>query len=177
MSAKTLKKALGKFLYALIGKHLPPSYSPVKIGQKGFRAFCGRLMLEKCGKNVNIEHGAVFSSKVELGDNSGIGVDAFIDGKCVIGSDVMMGPWCVIHTQNHRFDDLNTPMDMQGDQPEKPVYIGDDVWLGSRVTLLPGVHVGSHTIIGAGSVVTKDIPDYAIAAGNPARVKKDRREQ
>ena len=166
---------IGKIIYALIAKHLPVSYSPIKIGQKQFRALCARLILTKCGKGVNVEKGAIFSSKVELGNYSGIGIDACIDGKCIIGDNVMMGPHCIIYTRNHKFDDVSVPMCEQGMQPEKPVYIGDDVWIGGRVTILPGVHIGSHSIIGAGAVVTRDVPDFAIVAGNPATVKKYRK--
>ena len=172
---KKIKKIVGYLLYNLIAKHLPVSFSYVKIGQKALRKMCGKLMLEKCGKNVNIERGAVFSSKVELGDNSGIGINASIGGKCIIGNDVMMGADCVIYTANHRFDDTTTTMRGQGSAEEKPVYIGDDVWIGGRVIILPGVHIGSHSIIGAGSVVTKDVPEWSIAAGNPAVVKKSRK--
>ena len=60
----------------------------------------------------------------------------------------------------------------QGFQDIKPVVIGDDVWIVGRVTILPGVKVGSHSIIGAGAIVTKDVPEWAIVAGNPAVVKK-----
>ena len=171
---KRIKQVLGLLLYNLIAKHLPVSFSRIKIGQKFFRGLCGKLILSKCGKKVNIEKGAVFSSRVCLGDRSGIGIRASIGGGCVIGNDVMMGPDCIIYTRNHKFDDIKRPMRGQGFQEEKPVYIGDDVWIGGRVIVLPGVKVGSHSIIGAGAVVTKDVPEYAIVAGNPAVVKKYR---
>lgn len=167
----------GSALYHTIAKRLPLSYSKFNIGQRCLRAFCGKLMLKKCGKNVNIEKGAVFASGVELGDNSGIGICANIGANCVIGKDVMMGPECVIYTSNHRFDSTEVPMREQGFQGIKPVVIGDDVWIGGRVIILPGVKVGSHSIIGAGAIVTKDVPEWAIVAGNPAVVKKYRKEE
>ncbi len=95
------------------------------------------MILKKCGKNVNIERGAVFSSKVELGNNSGIGINASIGGTTYIGDDVMMGPDCIIYTRNHKFDDITTTMRGQVSQEEKPVYIGNDVWIGGRVIILP----------------------------------------
>ena len=168
------KKILGLLIYHCFAKHLPCSFSTINVGQKYIRAFCGRLILSECGKNVNIERGAIFSSRIHLGDRSGIGVCADIPGKCYIGSDVMMGPHCTIYSRNHKFDDITRPMRGQGFQEELPVYIGDDVWIGGHVIILPGVKVGSHAIIGAGSVVTKDVPEYAIVAGNPAQVKKYR---
>jgi len=133
------------------------------------------MILNKCGKNVNIERRAVFSSQVELGDESGIGINAIIEGRCIIGKDVMMGRECIIYTRNHKIDDTTHVMRNQGFQEEKPVVIGDDVWIGGRVSILPGVRIGSHSIIGAGAVVAKDVPEWAIVAGNPAVVKKFRK--
>lgn len=173
---RKFKRIAGQIIYDLTAKHLPPSFSCIKIGQKQLRALCGKLILTECGKNVNIEKGAVFSSKVHLGDNSGIGINASIDGTVYIGNDVMMGPGCTIYTQNHRTDDITTLMRKQGLQEEKPVYIGNDVWIGGNVTILPGVKVGDHSILAACAVVTKDVPPWAIAAGNPAVVKKFRNQ-
>lgn len=168
-----IRKIVGYLLYHGIGKHLPASYAPVKIGQKAFRACCARLMLDKCGKGVNIERGAIFSMQSSIGDYSGIGVGANL-GRCIIGNDVLMGPYCTIYTRNHKFDDPTTPIRLQGNQEEQPVIIGDDVWIGGHVIILPGVKIGSHSIIGAGSVVTRDVPEWAIVAGNPAVLKKTR---
>ena len=172
---KKIKKVIGVILYNTIAKHLPHSFSPIRIGQKRIREFCGKLILDKCGQNVNIEKNAVFSSRVELGNNSGIGINCSISGPCKIGNDVMMGPDCIVYTRNHAFDNVMVPMREQGFQEEETVSIGDDVWIGGRVIILPGVKIGNHSIIGAGSIVTKDVPDWALVAGNPAVVKKYRR--
>ena len=124
------KRRLGALLYYTIAKHLPVSYSSVRIGQTALRRFCGRLMLESCGKKVNIEKNAVFSAKVSLGSRSGIGINARINGRCVIGDDVMMGTDCVIITRNHRHDRTDIPMMDQGFEEERPVFIGNDVRRG-----------------------------------------------
>lgn len=154
---------------------MPSSYSNMSFGSIYFRRFCGKLILNNCGKNVNIEKQAVFSSRVEIGDNSGIGIRAGLGGKVIIGNDVMMGPDCIIYTQNHAFERLDIPMCQQGVQKEKPVFIEDDVWIGGRVTILPGVRIGHGAIIAAGAVVTKDVPKFAIVGGNPAKVIKYRK--
>lgn len=170
------KRMMGALLYYSIAQHLPVSYSGVKLGQTALRRFCGKLMLASCGKKVNIEKGAVFSARVSLGDYSGIGINAHISGTCTIGSYVMMGPNVTVITRNHRHDDLQQPMMFQGFEEEKPVVIGDDVWIGERVMIMPGVHIGKGSIIAAGAVVTHDVPDYAVVGGVPAKIIKMRNE-
>ncbi len=171
---RKVKIAIGKIIYALIAKHLPISYQLFGGVAKWLRKLCGKLILKKCGKNVNIERGAVFSSHVSLGDNSGIGVGSSLTGTIEIGNNVMMGPYCTFYSRNHAFDRLDIPMCEQGYLDEKPIVIGDDVWIGGHVIFLPGVHVGNGAIVGAGAVVTKDVPEYAIVGGNPAKVIKYR---
>ena len=77
--------------------------------------------------------------------------------------------------RNHAFDRTDIPMNQQGFTPEKPIVIEDDVWIGARVIILPGVHIGTGAVVGAGAVVTKDVPDYAVVGGNPARILKMRK--
>ncbi len=173
---RKIKIAIGRILYGLIAKHLPISYNFLGGGGKCMRRLCGKLILLKCGKNVNIEKGAVFSSHVSLGDNSGIGICASVGGEVQIGDNVMMGPHCTFYSRNHAFDRTDIPMCQQGFQEEKPIIIGNDVWIGGHVIILPGVHVGNGAIIGAGAVVTKDVPDCAIVGGNPAKVIKYRNQ-
>ena len=163
-----LKRKAGALCYYLLAKNMPPSYSGLKVGQTVLRRFCGRLMLERCGKQVNIEKNAYFSPKVTLGDYSGIGVNARIHGECHIGNYVMMGEDCIIITRNHAYGRTDVPMMHQGFEEERPVFIEDDVWVGDRVTILPGVRIGKGSIIGAGAVVTRDVPQNCIAAGVPA---------
>ncbi|UUM13458.1 acyltransferase [Clostridiaceae bacterium HFYG-1003] len=87
-----------------------------------------------------------------------------------------MGPECQIWTVNHKTDRVDIPIKYQGNSKEQPVIIEDGVWIGSRVTILPGVRVGKHSVVGAGAVVTKDISPYSVAVGNPAKVVKNRLE-
>lgn len=165
-----IKRKIGALLYYTVAQHLPPSYSGLKIGQKKLRQLCGRLMLCSCGTNVNIERNAMFSPRVSLGDYSGIGVNAKIYGTCTIGNYVMMGEDCTIITRNHQYDRIDIPMMHQGFEEERPVTIGNDVWLGGWATILPRVCIGDGCVIAAGAVVTRNIPAYSIATGVPARV-------
>ena len=99
-----------------------------------------------------------------------------IIGPVMIGKDVMMASEVIILTANHTFDRLDIPMRLQGARDVKPVRIGDDVWIGMRSIILPGVQIGRGAVIGAGAVVTKDVPEYAVVGGNPAKVIKFRNE-
>lgn len=172
-----IKRKIGAVVYYFFARHLPPSYAGLNLGQRRIRALCGKLMLKSCGKSVNIESKAYFSSKVSLGDFSGIGVNARIHGACTIGSHVMMGENCTIITHNHKHDRTDIPMMEQGFEEEKAVIIGDDVWIGDNVTILPGVNIGKGSIIAAGAVVTRDVAEYKIVAGVPAKVIKNRKSE
>jgi len=162
------------FLGLKLADILPMNDGLINLGQRHIRSFFASMFLAKSGVNIDIQKYTRFSHFCELGNNSGIGEGSRLYGRVLIGDDVMMGPQCWIYTQNHEFRYLDKPMRQQGPQREEPVVIGNDVWIGSRVTILPGVHIGNGVIIGAGAVVSKDIPDYAIVGGNPARILKYR---
>lgn len=165
------------FLYYCFARHLPGSDLPYSFGAKYIRRVLAKGMLSGFGKNVNIEHGAFFASgkDIFIGDNSGLGLNCRITGPLTIGNDVMMGPNVSIFTQNHETQDLTKPMRLQT-APKFAVTVGDDVWIAANVIILPGINIGNHAIIGAGAVVTKDVPDYAVVGGNPARIIKYRCE-
>jgi len=165
-------------LYNAFAKNLPRSRRCI-IFRKLRQFFAKRIMLEM-GKDVNIERGASFTPWVSMGDFSGIGVNCELNategGEIKIGKYVMMGPECVIYTRNHSFARIDIPMQQQGYEIPETVVIGDDVWIGRRVIILPGVHIGEGSVIAAGAVVTKDVPPYSIIGGCPAKVIKNRKE-
>jgi maltose O-acetyltransferase len=134
---------------------------------------------EFAGKQINIEQGANFGTgrDISIDDYSGIGVNCSVRGPLIIGKNVMMGPEVIILTSLHGFDRIDIPMTQQDSSLKKKVIIGNDVWIGTRVIILPGLTIGNGVIIGAGSIVTRDIPDYAIVAGNPAKIVRFRNEQ
>jgi maltose O-acetyltransferase len=164
-------------LYYLIARKLPPSDSKISLGAKGIRRVLVRHIFESVGKNVNIEQGVFFGSgkEITIGDNSGIGLEARVQGPLTIGKDVMMGPYVLIYTKNHNTSDITIPMIKQGESLPEPVVIEDDVWIGARVTILPGVVIGKHSIIAAGSVVTKNVEAYSVMGGVPATLLKKRK--
>ncbi|MFC7420031.1 DapH/DapD/GlmU-related protein [Iodobacter arcticus] len=163
-------------LYYGFFRYLPSSSSRGFLWTRKIRRWCCKGLFFSCGININIEHGASFGSgrQIKIGNNSGLGVNCKLYGSVAIGDNVMMGPEVIILTVNHEFASIEVPMINQGMKEFKPVCIGNDVWIGQRVIILPGVHIGNGVIIGAGSVVSKSIPDYSVVVGNPARIVRSR---
>jgi len=110
---------------------------------------------------------------VTIGDGTLIGRGSGIVGhrRIAIGAHVFTGHNVYITDANHGYEDLERPIGAQF-APPRPVSIGDGSWLGHGTIVLPGARIGKHVVIGAGSVVTGEIPDYSVAVGNPARVIK-----
>lgn len=106
---------------------------------------------------------------IEIGDGTFINCDCIILDACKvkIGKNVMIGPRTCIFTSSHP---IYAPVRISGYNISKPINIGDDVWIGGCVVLNPGVSIGKSSVIGSGSVVTKDIPENVIAFGNPCCV-------
>jgi maltose O-acetyltransferase len=163
-------------LYYLFAMNLPRSTSRVSFGSCALRRILCKRLFKSMGRDVIVERHAYFGTgeQLSIGDGSGLGVNAHCVGPITIGRDVMMGWDVIIFTQNHATKDLTRPMRGQGGLPREPVVIEDDVWIGARVIILPGVTVHRGAILAAGAVVTKDVPSYAVAGGNPARVIKYR---
>jgi acetyltransferase-like isoleucine patch superfamily enzyme len=110
---------------------------------------------------------------VTIGDRCLIGRGSGIVGhfSIEIGNDVWTGHNVYITDQNHGYEDVTKPISQQS-QPERAVKIGDGSWLGYGSVVLPGVTIGEHCVIGANSVVTRDVPSFSVAVGVPARVIK-----
>ncbi len=159
-------------LYLIFAANLP--YSRRSAWAKSVRGFFAKHIVRHFGHDANIEKNAYFTPGLSIGDYSSIGPRSEIFGVVTIGNDVMMGPDVVIQTNNHKHDRTDIPMRLQGFEEPREVVIGDDVWIGQRVIILPGVTVGKGCIIAAGAVVTKDVPEYSVVAGVPARVVKSR---
>ena len=111
-----------------------------------------------------------------VGNNSNFGEYNFIGvrGPVEIGNDVLFGPRVTIHAENHTFKRLDVPI-RKKEVSRKGVKIGDDCWIGSGTIILDGVTIGKGSVIAAGTVLTKSIPPYSLAAGVPARVTKCRK--
>lgn len=126
------------------------------------------------GRYSTIEDFAVVNNGVGdvlIGDNTIIGIGCTIIGPVSIGNDVMLAQNIVISGLNHGYEDISISPAKQKVSC-KQITIADDVWIGANSVIVAGVTIGRHSVIGAGSVVTKNIPDYSVAVGNPARVVK-----
>lgn len=169
----TLRKKILYFFYIITSSWLP--ISPHMKFAKKMRFFWTKKIIRYCGKNVNIEKYASYTPMLSIGDNSGVGINSEMNGPITIGNNVMMGPEVVIYTTIHKHDRVDITMIEQGMDEPCPVTIGNDVWIGRRVMIMPGVNIGDGCVIGAGAVVTHDIPSYCVAAGVPARIVKRRK--
>ena len=129
-------------------------------------------------EGVRIGRGCTISNHnkngiIKIGKNTQIGFynNYYGQGGIEIGNNVITASYVCILSSNHGFEDINIPI-MYQPSSYKKVFIDDDTWIGYNVIILPGVHIGKHCVIVAGSVVTKDMPDYSVCAGNPCRVIK-----
>ena len=130
-----------------------------------------RRLLGRTGKNVSIVSPFFcdYGYNIETGENFFMNMNCVIlDGaKVTFGDNVFVAPGCGFYTAGH-------PLDAErrnaGLEYALPIRIGNNVWIGAQVCVLPGVTIGDNSVIGAGSVVTKDIPSGVLAAGNPCRV-------
>lgn len=132
--------------------------------------FCGF----KLGKRSVIESWCVLNNQngdINIGNSSRVGLRNTIMGPCTIGNDCQLAQNIVIVGFEHVIENPDMMSTEQGEST-KTITIDDSTIIGANSVLLNGTHIGKHCLIGAGSVVTKDVPDYCIAVGNPARVIK-----
>lgn len=137
--------------------------------------FC-KVTFKKIGSLSHIFSGAFISHayNITAGDCLAIQRGAYVDGRGGIdfGDYVLIGPYAYIGSSDHVVDCTDKPRVMLGNSP-KPTRIGSNVWIGANVFIRPGVTIGDHSVIGAGSVVIDDIPPKVLAVGNPAKCIRD----
>ncbi|KTC66081.1 chloramphenicol acetyltransferase (plasmid) [Legionella adelaidensis] len=162
-----------------IGPDIPTSHwmlyfntSMLKLCTKKFKFF---------HKTASFRHGAyaICCSKISIGARVTIrpGTMLFADPRengagIVIEDDVLIGSGVHLYVNNHRFENTKLPIMEQGWYPSKPITLKKGCWIGANAIILPGVSIGENAVVGAGSVVTKNIPAYCVAVGSPAKVIK-----
>jgi acetyltransferase-like isoleucine patch superfamily enzyme len=132
-----------------------------------------KSLFKKLGENVVIMEGTkiLYFENIKIGDYCSLNEQCYLHGKgnITIGSWVRIGWNVSLITIKHRFSDRTTKIKKQGISIS-PIVIGDDVWIGANAIILEGVTIGTGAVIAAGAVVTKEVPEYAIVAGVPAKI-------
>ena len=142
-------------------------YNSVRMDTPPYRRFSiGR---QSVVESFSCNNNAV--GDVVIGDHTRIGLHNTIIGPVSIGSHVNLAQGITVTALNHNFSEPNKRIDEQGVSTQE-IVINDDVWIGANAVILPGVTIGSHCVVAAGAVVTKDIPDGCIVAGVPAKIIK-----
>lgn len=147
------------------------AYSRITINTLSYKDRMAKAIVKEFGENANIipPFTCDYGCNVKIGDNTVINHSGvFLDTNEInIGKHALIGPKSGLYGAIHPFD---VEARNEGIEKAKTINIGDGAWLGGKVTVVPGVSIGKHSVIGAGSVVTKDIPDDVVAVGNPCRV-------
>lgn len=147
------------------------AYSRITINTLSYKDRMAKAIVKEFGENANIipPFTCDYGCNVKVGDNTVINHSGvFLDTNEInIGKHALIGPKSGLYGAIHPFD---VEARNEGIEKAKTINIGDGAWLGGKVTVVPGISIGKHSVIGAGSVVTKDIPDDVVAVGNPCRV-------
>lgn len=125
----------------------------------------GALLLPSGGA-ISVGHGTTINQYVVINGGGGVKV----------GSECMIAAFTAIYSMNHVFSDKDKSIRSQGLSTKGGVVIDDDVWIGAHCCVLDGVRIGRGSVVAAGSIVTKDVPEYSVVAGNPARILRKRGE-
>lgn len=177
---KTLLEKIDFFFFGKIINYFYPQYYRPKYGyQKYYILFFHYLIPQKIFRlNSRVEWPVHFTSKVidsqniikgilcDPGDNINNYIQA--TNKIIFGNNIELGPGVTIISSNHNSSNFREH------KKSKPIYIGNNVWIGANAVILPEVTIGNNVVIGAGSVVTKNIPPNSIAVGNPCKVIKSK---
>lgn len=168
------------FVYYGFARYLPKSNRPV-LGRfaQWLRWQCAKHLFAECNGYVNLEQGAYIGNGKSFHFLAGgcIGKDFANHNRIVtVHGGLLMGENVLFQGGGHSYNNPELPIGSSGCLPDTPLEIEQDVWIGARAIILPGCkHIGAHSIIGAGAVVTKDVPDYAVVGGNPARILRMRK--
>lgn len=167
----TEKIKLTIYLYLQNSLNLFPDFI---VGNRLRRLFY-KIHLKKMGKNVTVSSNVHIEApfNILIGNNCSFNKGCWISGGggLIIQDDVIIGPKVIIHSANHNYDNPNSLIREQG-HTFKQVMICNNVWVGAGAIILPGVTINPNSIVGAGAVVTKDVPSNCIVGGSPARIIK-----
>ena len=158
----------------LVAKDLCYEFNNLKPSNREKQKEVLKNILGKTGESFIIEQPFLcdYGYNIEIGENfySNHNLIILDANKVKFGDNVFIAPNCSFYTAGHPLDSETRN---KGLEYAKPIELGDNVWIGGNVVVLPGVKIGSNTVIGAGSVITKDIPSNVVAVGNPCKVIKN----
>lgn len=152
-----------------------PLFAEAKLPRLGTALALAGCRNMRLGRGVRLGRGCVISAtdgSLFIGDGSALSPYANVGadhGRITIGCRVAIGPGSVLRAANHRFDQADRPIMTQGHRPGY-IEIEDDVWIGANCVITPDVRIGHGSVVGAGSVVTRDVPPLAVVGGVPARI-------
>jgi maltose O-acetyltransferase len=169
-------RLLAAVFYYAIAYHLPDSNVPGGRIFSAIRVFLLRRFVKKCGQRVVVEsHVMVGNGRdIEIGDDVQINERTRLRN-ARIGNCVMIAPEVMILNYGHLTERTDVPMIYQGVRTYPQTIIADDVWVGARAILMPGIHLERGSIVAAGSLVTKNVAPYSVVGGNPAKQIKVRK--
>lgn len=163
-----------------LGPDIPGTHYKLHF-KKSMKKLCKKKFKE-FGEGAEFRAGAyaIACSKISLGKNAIIRPTTMLfadprpDGAgIVIEDDVLLGSGIHFYVTNHRYDEITKPIFSQGHYDSKPILVKKGAWIGANSIILPGVTIGENSVVGAGSVITKDVPDRVIVVGNPGKIIKE----
>lgn len=183
--SKAQRRTLRSFLWMRWGRYLATRHAGVSVDRTCVIHPDARINPRgsqlTIGARSRVAPGACIQGPVTIGEDCTVQIYSVLigvrdGGPITIGNGVRIAPHVMIVASNHIFADTDTPIHKQGVE-NAPIVIEDDVWIAGKVMIVAGVRIGRGSVIGAGAVVTKDIPPWSVAVGVPARVIKTRKVQ
>jgi maltose O-acetyltransferase len=166
-----MRKPVILALYYSLAYFLPDSTFPMGNAFRRTREVLCRELFASTGAWINVESRIFIADgrDISIGSRSGLGTGCRVYG-AIIGDNVMIAPDVLFLKQNHNFADVERPIGDQGDSDIGLPIVEDEAWIGERAIILPGRRVGKGAVVGAGAVVTRDVPPFGVVGGNPARI-------
>lgn len=163
-------RKISLLVFYMFARHLPATYFPLGKFFNTLRVGLLRNIFP-IGEKTVVQTGFRFGMKgvLKIGKHCQVNEDVYIQS-AEIGDYVLIAQRVAILSVTHLMDRLDIPIKMQGSTESRPVTIESDVWVGRNAVLMPGIRIGKGAVIGAGAVVTKDVPPYAIVGGVPAKL-------
>jgi len=170
-----MSRILGSLVYYGLATHLPNTNMPGGRYSSALRVALLRRFLKACGNDIKVGNHVAFGrgTDVEIGDHVQINEGSKIRNT-IIGNYVLIAPEVMILNLGHTTTFTDVPMLLQPKRSYPPTIIENDVWIGARALILPGIRIGRGAIVAAGAVVTKDVPAMTVVGGNPAKIIKQR---